>query len=230
VILLNQVIQVLAGPDERLSGQDAISLQFGDGFMGRPTAVECDLLRDIIITDRLLEEAYGGRLIPVLSQQEIDCLTLLIDRAVEIAPLTIHFDIGFINSPGRADGARVVLPLFLKGGDEAYVISGFSKLLKLKAEEDLAKDRYIQWLRTLRNQGTERIHKDRKAGRQTTLAGFFHMKESWRGGKGSAECSQLAEISILSFAKTQFIRVFNNFACLSPNQNIRDQKFDPSIG
>ena len=100
VILLNQVIQVLAGPDERLSGQDAIGLQFGDGFMGRPTAVECDLLRDIIITDRLLEEAYGGRLIPVLSQQEIDCLTLLIDRAVEIAPLTIHFDIGFIDSPG----------------------------------------------------------------------------------------------------------------------------------
>src|SRR5689334_15649077 len=32
-------------------------------------------------------------------QKEIACLTLLIDRAVEIAPLTIHFDISFINSP-----------------------------------------------------------------------------------------------------------------------------------
>jgi hypothetical protein len=39
-------------------------------------------------------------LIPVLSQQEIDYLTLLIDRAVKIAPLTIHFDIGFIDPPG----------------------------------------------------------------------------------------------------------------------------------
>jgi hypothetical protein len=56
--------------------------RIGDSFMGRPTAVECDLLRGLIITDCLLEEAYGGRLIQVLSQQEIDCLTLLIDRAI----------------------------------------------------------------------------------------------------------------------------------------------------
>ena len=49
MILLNQVIQVLAGPDERLSGQDAFGLQFGDGLKGRPAAVECDLLRALII-------------------------------------------------------------------------------------------------------------------------------------------------------------------------------------
>jgi hypothetical protein len=48
MILLNHVIQVLVGPDERLSGQDAFGLQFGDGLMGRLTAVERDLLRDII--------------------------------------------------------------------------------------------------------------------------------------------------------------------------------------
>ena len=100
MILLNQVIQVLAGPDERLSGQDAFGLQFGDGLMGRLTAVERDLLRDLVIIDRFLEEADGGRSIPILTQQEIDCLALLIDRAVEIAPLTFHFDIGFIDSPG----------------------------------------------------------------------------------------------------------------------------------
>jgi len=100
MILLNHVIQVLAGPDERLSGQYAFGLQFGNGLMGRPTAVECDLLRDIMIADRLLEEAYGGRFIPILTQQEIYSLTLLVDRAVEIAPLTLHFDIGFIDSPG----------------------------------------------------------------------------------------------------------------------------------
>jgi hypothetical protein len=50
--------------------------------------------------DRFLEEAYGGRLIPILTQQEIDRLTVLIDRAVEISPLTLHFDIGFVDSPG----------------------------------------------------------------------------------------------------------------------------------
>jgi hypothetical protein len=100
VILHNHIIQVLVGPDERLRGQDAIGLQFGDGLMRRPTAVERDLLRDFMTADRFLEEAYGGRLIPVLTQQEINCLTLFIDRAVEIAPLTLHFDIGFIDSPG----------------------------------------------------------------------------------------------------------------------------------
>src|SRR6266542_1490839 len=98
--LLRAVIQVLVGPDERLSGQDAFGLQFGDGLMGRLTAVERDLLRDLVITDRFLEEAYGSRFIPIFTQQEIDCLALLIDRAVEIAPLTLHFDIGFIDSPG----------------------------------------------------------------------------------------------------------------------------------
>jgi hypothetical protein len=41
-----------------------------------------------------------GRFIPILTQQEIDCLTLSIDRAVEIAPFTLHFDISFIDSPG----------------------------------------------------------------------------------------------------------------------------------
>jgi hypothetical protein len=48
MILLNHVIQVLVGPDESLSGQYAFGLQFGDGLMGRLTAVERDLLRDII--------------------------------------------------------------------------------------------------------------------------------------------------------------------------------------
>jgi hypothetical protein len=80
--------------------QYAFGLQFGGGLIGCLTAVKRDLLRDIMIANRFHEEAYGGRSIPILTQQEIDCLTLLIDRAVEIAPLTLHFDIGFIDSPG----------------------------------------------------------------------------------------------------------------------------------
>jgi hypothetical protein len=80
VILLNLVVQVLIGPDERVSGQEALNLQFGDGLMGRLTAVECDLLRGLIITDRFLEEAYGGRLIPIITQQEVYSLILLTRR------------------------------------------------------------------------------------------------------------------------------------------------------
>jgi len=40
----------------------------------------------------------------------------------------------------------------------------------------------------------------------------------WRPEKPGAENN-----SNLSFVKTRFICVFNNFACLSPNQNFRDQ-------
>src|SRR5262245_5988401 len=61
MILLNHVIQVLAGPDERLSGQDALGLQFSDGLMGRLAAVERDLLRDLMIAERFPEEAYRSR-------------------------------------------------------------------------------------------------------------------------------------------------------------------------
>jgi hypothetical protein len=45
-----------------------------------------------LTADRFLEEAYGSRLIPILTRREVDRLTLLIDRAVEIAPLPLHFD------------------------------------------------------------------------------------------------------------------------------------------
>jgi hypothetical protein len=62
VILLNHVIQVLVGTEERLSGQDALGLQFGDRLMGRLTAVERNLLRDFMVADHFLEEAYGGRI------------------------------------------------------------------------------------------------------------------------------------------------------------------------
>jgi hypothetical protein len=46
------------------------------------------------------EEEYGDCFISILTQQEIYYLTLLIDRTIEIAPLPLHFDIGFIDSPG----------------------------------------------------------------------------------------------------------------------------------
>jgi hypothetical protein len=68
MILLNQVIQVLVSSDGRLSTQYVFCLQLGDRLMGRLTAAERDLLRDLMIADRFLKEAYGGRLIPILTQ------------------------------------------------------------------------------------------------------------------------------------------------------------------
>src|SRR5262249_48142161 len=99
MILFNHVIQVLAGPDERLTGQYTFGLQFSNSLMRRLTAVECDLLRGLIITDRFLEEAYGSLFIAMFTQQKVDCPALLIDSAIEIMPFPLHFDICFIDPP-----------------------------------------------------------------------------------------------------------------------------------
>jgi len=37
-------------------------------------SIECDILRDLMTADRFLEEAYGDRLIPILTQQEFAIL------------------------------------------------------------------------------------------------------------------------------------------------------------
>jgi|SoiMethySBSTD1v2_1073268.scaffolds.fasta_scaffold1632971_1 hypothetical protein len=56
MILLNHVIQVLVGPDERLSGQYAFDLQFGDGLMGRLTAVERVVLQKTSRDTKMLND------------------------------------------------------------------------------------------------------------------------------------------------------------------------------
>ena len=48
-----------------------------------------------------------------------------------------------------------------------------------------------------------------------TMARGLRVKSGVKAGAGAGD--------ILSFAKTRFICVFNNFACLSPNQKFRDQ-------
>src|SRR5262245_35620975 len=52
----------------------------------------------------------GKRCFPYLQDQGPRAGDL---RWIEIAPLTLHFDIGFIDSPGCADRTRIVLPFFL---------------------------------------------------------------------------------------------------------------------
>jgi len=50
--------------------------------------------------EHVAEEAFGGPRVSFCAQHEVNRLTSGIDRAVEVAPLTFDFDVGFIGSVG----------------------------------------------------------------------------------------------------------------------------------
>jgi len=54
-----------------------------------------------------------------------------------------------------------------------------------------------------------------------TLSEEFAQVEDHRRANSSYELADV--LRSVSFAKTRFICVFNNFACLSPSQKFRDQ-------
>ena len=59
MVLLDQVIEILARPDQRVRGQNFFGLQFSDRRMSRRIAVNGDLLRHTVLRDRLSEESLG---------------------------------------------------------------------------------------------------------------------------------------------------------------------------
>ncbi len=56
-----------------------------------------------------LQNAYGGLSIACGREEQVDSLSLLIDRSVIVCPLAVHFDIGFIHSPTTTD-VRLLSP------------------------------------------------------------------------------------------------------------------------
>ena len=86
MVLFDNIIQILHLPDGDGRAMLCV-IAFDGGFLG-VTAVNSDRLRDPVPADRLLQKPQGRLLIAVLGQQKVDGLTLLIDRPIEIAPLT----------------------------------------------------------------------------------------------------------------------------------------------
>jgi hypothetical protein len=63
---------------------------------------------------RLGEELVGGCEVSVLTQQEINCESLLIDCTIEVNPSPSDFDVSLIHTPRCANRLRIATPLFLK--------------------------------------------------------------------------------------------------------------------
>src|SRR5580698_7823290 len=62
------------------------------------------------------EESLGGGDVPFGAQQEIDGLSLFVDRTVEIGPAALDLHIGLIDAPRSSRRASEAVPTFLEFG------------------------------------------------------------------------------------------------------------------
>ncbi len=120
VILLNQIVDVFGRPDLALIflGMFAESL-FGGPMRGL-IAVERDLTRQSrMAPESPPEEGLGRDDVPLGAQQEVDGLSLFVDRAVEIGPASFDFDVGFVDTSGAPREAGEAVPALFEFGDIA---------------------------------------------------------------------------------------------------------------
>lgn len=96
-VLLIDVVQIFG-----LAHDDVDAGVLPDAFDGGcvgATLVDTDLLWQIMQVDGALQEPMRRCQIPLGSKQEIDCICSAIYRTVEILPLAIHFEVGFVHPP-----------------------------------------------------------------------------------------------------------------------------------
>ena len=97
MILFDNIVQVLALTN--LNALVFISVVLFDSGSNGAALVDIYQAGFTVGADRLVEKSPGRLLITVHSEQEIDCLALLVDGAIEIFPIAFDFDIGLIKPP-----------------------------------------------------------------------------------------------------------------------------------
>jgi hypothetical protein len=63
---------------------------------------------------RMGKEPLGGGYVTPFAQEKINGSTLFIDRAIQVDPLALYLDVGFIHAPGVAHRPRVLVPALFK--------------------------------------------------------------------------------------------------------------------
>ena len=69
--------------------------------------------------DGLTEEGLSSFYVPMLAEVEVDRLTSLVDRAVEVHPFAFDLDIGLIRPPRTPDRLGILAPALLKDRNKA---------------------------------------------------------------------------------------------------------------
>lgn len=75
------------------------------------SAVDDDPPRSSMPLERRVQEALGGRKVPVLAEPAFDCIAVAVNRTVQIHPPYAHFDIRLIDMPLSADGSLTSVKL-----------------------------------------------------------------------------------------------------------------------
>src|ERR1700712_3282669 len=74
-------------------------------------AVQGDRMwRPALMSDRLLEEGLRCGYIACAAESEVDRLSSLVHRSIEVGPVAAYLDIGLIDSPRTASGPTKAVP------------------------------------------------------------------------------------------------------------------------
>ena len=94
MVLFHHIIQILDLPDDDV-GAVGLIVALNGGCIGL-TAIDGDLLGYAVAANRLLQKPQGRLLIPLLREQKVNRLALLIDGAIQIPPRPLDADIGIL--------------------------------------------------------------------------------------------------------------------------------------
>src|SRR5215831_10436987 len=95
MILLHNVVEIFHLTDDDVCAV-CLVVALDGGFIG-VTAVDGDRLGETVTADGFFQKPQCGLGIPVLRQEKVNGLALLIDRAIEIAPLALHLNVGLVD-------------------------------------------------------------------------------------------------------------------------------------
>lgn len=111
MVLLDEVVQVLRGPQFLAPRQQGVLSHLTDCAMRRSIAIKGDRVRrPTIIPNRLFEERLGCGYISCPTEPEVDSLPSLVYCPIQIGPLSAYLEIGFIHSPRAASAAAKAIP------------------------------------------------------------------------------------------------------------------------
>src|SRR5262245_12096051 len=112
MIVFNHIVEIFAGPHSELCRQQPLLLEFAHRFMRSGIPIECELLEEARLLDRLLQESLSRSDIAVFTQVKINGLPRFVHPPVQINPLALDLDIRLVDAPGRARPPSIApLPL-----------------------------------------------------------------------------------------------------------------------
>src|SRR5262252_7410847 len=112
MVLCHDIIQILHLPDGDVRAL-CLVVALDDGFM-RVAAVHGERLGESIPADRFLQEAPRRLFIPVLREQKVAGLALLIHGAREIIPLALDWNVRLVQAPAEPHRPLAAVKGFLQ--------------------------------------------------------------------------------------------------------------------